>query len=66
MDNNEEGGSLAALVVVVVLIMAALSDNAGEYFVGLCGIAMALAGILCVCAPIVFCFSAFKKLFGGK
>ena len=65
-NSNEEGGSLLAVVIVVVLIMAALSDNAGEYFVGLCAIAMALGGMLCVVVPIVFCLTALNKLFGGK
>ena len=65
-NDNEEGGSLIALVIVVALIFGALSDNAGEHFVALCGIAMALGGVLCVIIPIAFCYSMFNKLFGGK
>lgn len=65
-NSNEEGGSIIAAVIVVGLIVAALSDNAGEIFVGLCAIAMALGGILLVVAPIAFCYGALNKLFGGK
>ena len=65
-QNDEEEGSIAAAVIVVGLILAALSDSASEIFVGLCGIAMVLAVILCIMVPIVFCYKSLNDLFGGK